>query len=435
MQLKKIKAQMSLATCALLQVAAPVVQAVEADWDIETSALYYSESDGRVSAFEPAIYAGKDLEEGGRLNLRLVIDVLTGASPNAAHASTVAQTFTTPSGNNTYTVQPGETPLDDTFHDTRVSFGADWSLELDRMSRLTLGTNVSKEYDYLALGLSVAYAHDLNDRNTTLTASFGFNNDTIEPEGDIPTALQAMVTQGSSAANRQGASDDKTIGDVLFGITQVINRNTIMQLNYSFGQTDGYQNDPFKIVSVIDPATGLPATTGFFDTANTGNRAYLYESRPDSRNRNNIYFKTVHHLQEDIINFSYRYYWDDWDINSHTLDLKYRYQMKASYLQPHIRYYKQDAAEFYVHNLSLGSDVNATTGAVSRQYASSDSRLADSETVTVGLKYGLPLSNNSEFSVRGEFVRLTIDDGSVPDNERTPDLDAVMLQFSYALIW
>jgi hypothetical protein len=115
--------------------------------------------------------------------------------------------------------------------------------------------------------------------------------------------------------------------------------------------------------------------------------------------------------------------------------LKYRYQMKASYLQPHIRYYKQDAAKFYVHNLSLGSDVNATTGAVSRQYASSDSRLADSETVTVGLKYGLPLSNNSEFSVRGEFVRLTIDDGSVPDNERTPDLDAVMLQFSYALIW
>ena len=45
MQLKKIKAQMSLATCALLQVAAPAVQAAEADWDIETSALYYSESD------------------------------------------------------------------------------------------------------------------------------------------------------------------------------------------------------------------------------------------------------------------------------------------------------------------------------------------------------------------------------------------------------
>lgn len=434
MQLKKIKTQMSLATCTLLQVASPAVQAAEADWDVETSALYYSESDGRVSAFEPAIYAGKDLKNGGRLDVRLVLDVLTGASPNGAHASTVAQTFTTPSGNNTYTVQPGDMPLDDTFRDTRVSFGADWTIEVDRLSRLTLGTNVSKEYDYLALGLSAAYARDLNNRNTTLTASFGFNSDSIEPEGGIPIALQPMVTQGS-AANRQGSNDDKTISDVLFGITQVVNRNTIVQLNYSYGQTDGYQNDAFKILTVIDPVTGLPATTGFFDTANTGNRAYLYENRPDSRQRNNLYFKTAHHLEKDVINFSYRYYWDSWDINSHTLDLKYRYQMEESYLQPHIRYYKQDAAEFYAHNLSLGSDVNATTGAVSRRFASSDSRLADSETVTIGLKYGLPIGDTSEFSVRGEFIRQTVNDGSVPDNERTSDLDAMVLQLSYSLIW
>ncbi len=433
MQLKKIKVQMSLATCTLLQVASPGVQAAEVDWDVETSTLYYSESDGRVSAFEPAIYAGKDLEDGGRLDVRLVIDVLTGASPNGAHASTVAQTFTTPSGNNTYTVQPGDTPLDDTFLDTRVSFGADWTIELDRLSRLTLGTNVSKEYDYLALGLSAAYARDLNNRNTTLTASFGFNNDTIEPEGGIPTALTPMVTQGS-VANRQGSSDDKTISDVLFGITQIVSRNTIVQLNYSFGQTDGYQNDAFKVLTVID-ANGLPSTTGFFDTANTGNRAYVYENRPDSRQRNNLYFKTAHHLQEDVINFSYRYYWDNWDIKSHTFDLKYRYQMEESYLQPHIRYYKQDAAEFYTHNLSVGNDVDATTGAVSRQFASNDYRLAESETVTVGLKYGLPIGDTSEFSVRGEFIRQTVNDGSVLDNEQTPDLDAIVLQLSYSLIW
>ena len=425
---------MSLATCTLLQVAAPAVQAAEVDWDVDTSVLYYSESDGRVSAFEPAIYAGKDLDNGGRLDVRLVLDVLTGASPNGAHASSVAQTFTTPSGNGSYTVQPGDTPIDDTFHDTRVSFGADWTIELDRLSRLTLGTNVSKEYDYLAFGLSAAYAQDLNNRNTTLTASFGFNNDTIEPEGNIPIAFKPMVIQGG-VINRLGSSDDKIISDVLFGITQVVNRHTIVQLNYSFGQTEGYQNDAFKVLTVIDPVTGLPATTGFFDTANTGNRAYLYENRPDSRQRNNLYFKTAHHLQEDVINFSYRYYWDSWDITSHTLDLKYRYEMEASYLQPHVRYYKQDAAEFYTHNLSLGSDVNATTGAVSRLYASNDYRLAESETVTIGLKYGLPIGDTSEFSIRGEFIRQTVNDGTVPDNERTPDLDAIILQLSYSLIW
>jgi hypothetical protein len=437
MQLKKIKAQMGLATCTLLQIATPGVQAADSEWDVDTAVLFYSESDGRVSAFEPAIYAGKELNDGDRIDLKLVVDVLTGASPNGAHASSVAQTFTTPSGNSTYTIQPGETPLDDTFRDTRVSFGADWTLELDRLSRLTLGTNISQEYDYQSLGLSAAYARDFNDRNTTLTASFGYNNDTIDSVGGMPVALQPMVTPGA-IANRSGTSDDKTISDVLFGITQVINRNTFVQLNYSFGQTDGYQNDAYKVLSVIDPVTGVPVTASgstFFDTATTGNRPYVYESRPDSRQRNNLYFKAVHHLEEDVVNLSYRYYWDDWEVKSHTLDLNYRYQLQNSYLQPHIRYYKQDAAEFYKHNLSLGSDVDATTGAVNRQYASNDYRLAESETMTVGLKYGIPVGDNSEFSVRGEFIRQTVNDGSVPDIEKTPDLDAILLQVSYSLVW
>ena len=96
MQLKKIKGQMSLAACALLQVATPAVQAEGNEWDVDTGVLIYSESDGRVSAFEPAIYAGRDLEDGDRLDLRMVVDVLTGASPNGAHASSKIQTSPRP---------------------------------------------------------------------------------------------------------------------------------------------------------------------------------------------------------------------------------------------------------------------------------------------------------------------------------------------------
>jgi hypothetical protein len=160
----------------------------------------------------------------------------------------------------------------------------------------------------------------------------------------------------------------------------------------------------------------------------------VYENRPDSRQRNIIFFRTAHHLEEDVINFSYRYFWDDWDITSNTFDLKYRYELKGSYLQPHVRYYTQDAANFYTHNLVLGADVNATTGEVSTRYASSDYRLSELETVTLGLKYGLPLGNDSEFSVRGEFITQSVTE-SVPSGEETPDLDAVILQFNYSLLW
>ena len=122
MQLKNIKGKLGLATCSLLQITAPAAQASDSEWDVDTAFLYYSESDSRVSAFEPAIYAGRELgDDGERIDLRLVIDVLTGASPNGAHASSVVQTFTTPSGNATYTAKPGENPLDDTFQDTRRS--------------------------------------------------------------------------------------------------------------------------------------------------------------------------------------------------------------------------------------------------------------------------------------------------------------------------
>lgn len=436
-RLKKIRGQMVLATCALLQVTAQGSHAAESDWDVDTAFLYYSEGDGRVQAFEPAIYLGQDLGDDERIDLRLVIDALTGATPNGAHASSAPQTFTTPSGNGTYTTAAGETPLDDTFLDTRVAVGVDWTLGLDRMSKIIWGANVSSEFDYVSLGVSASYVRDFNNRNTTLTASLAFNNDTISPEGGIPLEFLPMRRQ-NAGINRQGQDDTKTVTDFLIGVTQIVNRKTIVQLNYSLGMTDGYQNDPFKIVTVINPATGLPATvsgSSFFDTATTGNLPYVYEKRPDSRQRNNLFFRTVHHLEEDVINFSYRYFWDDWDITSHTLDLKYRYELKDSYLQPHVRYYSQDAADFYTHNLVLGADVDAATGVVSKQYASNDYRLAELETITLGLKYGFPVSSNSEFSTRAEVITQTTDDGNVTAGEETPDLTAFVIQVNYSFKW
>lgn len=424
---------MSLAACTLLQLTSTTSQAESTEWDINAATLVYSEGDGRVSAIEPAIYAGTELENGDRIDLRVVYDSLTGASPNGAHASSQPQTFTTPSGNRTYTTNAGETPLDDTFRDTRLALGADWAIELNRLRKLTLGTNLSKEFDYASIGLSASLAQDFNNRNTTLTTSIGFNSDVSTPKGGIPTEFKPMVSEGETLY-REGSDDTKTITDLLIGVTQVVDRKTIVQINYSLGMTDGYQNDPFKIVSVVD-TNGNPATTGYFETGTTGNLPYVYEKRPDSRQRNSLYFKAVHHLEEDVINLSYRYYWDDWDINSHTFDFRYRYQMDNSYLQPHIRYYMQSAAEFYTHNLVLGSDIDAVTGDVLTDYASHDYRLAESETLTMGLKYGMPMGENSELSMRAELISQTVSDNNVPAGEETPDLDATIFQVNYSFLW
>jgi len=95
----------------------------------------------------------------------------------------------------------------------------------------------------------------------------------------------------------------------------------------------------------------------------------------------------------------------------------------------------QDAADFYIHDLKLGTDVNASTGEVNKQHASNDYRLAKSVTSTLGLKYGLPLSKHSEFAVRGEYISQTINNDGVPSGEETPDLSAVVLQLNYSVQW
>jgi hypothetical protein len=431
MQLNNIKKELGVATCALLQVPGASVHASDSEWDIDTAFLYYAESDGRVSAFEPAVYAGKDLSNDQRIDLRLVVDVLTGATPNGAHASSVTQTFTTPSGSSAYTAQPGETPLDDSFKDTRVAAGVDWTLPFSRLSKIKLGLNGSTEYDYTSLGVSATYLQDFNNRNTTLTAGLAFNNDTISPVGGVPLALSPMRQPGET--NRVGADDTKTVTDIILGITQVINRKTLMQLNYAMGMQDGYLTDPYKIVTVIDPVTGLPDNTALLNV-NADALPYVYEKRPDSRQTNSLFFKTTRHLTRDVVYFSYRYFWDDWGITSNTFDLKYRYEIGRGYLQPHVRYYLQDAADFYRHNLVQGVDVDAN-GNVLLDSVSSDYRLAKLTTTTLGLKYGYALGDNSELSIRGEVMNQSVDDGDVPSTEETPDLDAIILNVGYSLRW
>ena len=83
----------------------------------------------------------------------------------------------------------------------------------------------------------------------------------------------------SFEATRQGDSDSKTLTDVLLGVTQVINKRTIMQFNYSLSSSSGYLTDPYKLLSVIDATTGKTAVDV------SGAPIYVYEQRPDSRTK------------------------------------------------------------------------------------------------------------------------------------------------------
>jgi len=399
------------------------------DWDAEAAFMLYSESDSRVSAIAPAVQLTRTIDTDETLTLRFTLDSLTGASPSGAVQSNNAQTFTGPSGGGSYTVAAGQTPLDDSFKDTRVAVNAGWTRPWGEQYTLTLGGNVSKEYDYLSLGGSARIARDFNQKNTTLSAGISLANDTISPVGGTPVAFGPIKTVDADTSETKTSGDEsKIVTDVLFGLTQVIDRNSVFQLSLGLSQTDGYQNDPYKLVSVVD-ANGDPVIS---DAASNLSMA-LFENRPDSRTRQSIYAQYKRNINGSVLDTSYRYMQDDWEIKSHTLDFSYRMPFGGGWWQPRVRFYAQDAAEFYTPYFQEGSQ--PTVGS-NDSYASADYRLGSMETTTVGLSYGR--DGDRPWHVTLEYYLQSPEEpdnkiGALENLTLTPEMSATILRLNIDL--
>ena len=424
-----VSATLATATCALLGTTAPMpVEAQEEPkWDFNTSLLYYGEDDDRVQDVSFKSLSRRLFTDDRVLTLGLTVDTLTGATPSGAIRQDIAQTFTRPSGNDAYSVPAGELPLDDTFKDTRVAVTANWQQPAGEKGLFNAGISASKEYDYVHAGINARYAHDFNQRNTTLSAGFSYASDSIEPVGGAPIPLTAMLDVGD-VSNRVG-DDDKDVLDVVLGVSQVINRDLVIQANYSYSNQSGYLNNPYKVLSLVNGVTGdtLPNVPGV-DGGPSGQ--FLFESRPDDRTQQGLFTQAKYNMSGKVLDASYRYMTDDWEIDSHTIDVKYRWPIGAkSYLEPHLRWYTQNEAEFY--RLSLDSSQALPS------YASSDYRLGDFDAITAGVKWGWKTRNDNDMSIRVEWYTQSGDvpGGQLIGNQATrdnyPDLNALIVQFSY----
>jgi hypothetical protein len=412
MQLK-IATLLSAASCSLLGTSA---QAVESPWEIDNAILFYSEADGRVSAVEPVISAKKDLGDDEILSTKIVLDSLSGASASGAVPVNQVQTFTRPSGNGTYQTAANETPLDNTFKDTRVAYSLNWDKPVDRNNRRNLGFNVSKEYDFTSLGFNALWQHETNQKNTTYSGGVNIELDDLDPVGGAPDPLTTLAGQ-SKLSN----SESREVVDLLFGVTQVIDRSSLFQINLSLSEASGYLTDPYKIVSVVDTA-GVPTSQ-------------LFENRPDSRSRQSIYAKYKKNLSsKDIFTASYRFMTDDWGVDSNTFDLAYRFKLKSGYyIQPKIRLYQQTEADFYRYFL-LDSEAVP-------EFASADYRLGEMDATTIGVKFGSDPEMPQSWSVRLEQYIQTGESspdqaiGQLRQQDLYPDVEATIVQFNYSYRW
>ena len=358
---------------------------------VDSAVLFYKESGGRVQAIEPTTEITINRLNGDTLTASFTFDSLTGATPTGATPWSQPQTFTTlipapshqvastsASGNRTIVTVPGtglvqssysvpanSLPVDSGFHDRRYAGSLGYSLLMDPDTRLKFGGALSFERDYASYSGNVGISRDLFNKNTTLSLAANFEYDQSKPYYGTPTPFENYAGQIT------GGHDHKTVVSLVGGITQTVTRFWLTQLNYSFGSNRGYQADPYKILTVVDAASGAP-------------QSYLYESRPRSRTRQSVYWGNKIQIGPTVADVSLRYYHDNWGIKSITIDASEQVPFGRNfYVEPLFRYYHQSAVNFFRYYL--------VSNAALPQYASADSRLSRFNATTIGIKAGVRL--------------------------------------------
>lgn len=233
---------------------------------------------------------------------------------------------------------------------------------------VAVGTSYSKESDYLSRSYSLQGSLSTEDKNTTFTLGGSITNDTITPK------TQPNVTS------------KKDINAALFGVTRVLSKNDIVQLNIGYSKGEGYYSDPYK----------------------------YYDNRPGKRNNTTVMGKWNHHFDgsDGTSRTSYRYYTDTFGIRAHTLEGEYVQPLKHGWtVAPLLRIYTQTEADFYVAT-SAAEKANpsvVTTPSASAVYYSEDQRLSAFGALTVGLKVSKQLNPDWLVDVKVEMYEQRSD--------------------------
>lgn len=267
----------------------------------------YEESDNRMRV--EAYQMTGILPVGDRLSFKVdgVKDVVSGASP--------AFNAITPDGR-LVQVRSGAT-----IQDERDAVTVNASYFLDDAA---LGVNVgtSSENDYASDYFSLDTRWELNQKMTTLAASFGYASDQV---------WRALHPPGGGIYHAPGIGGDKFNRQGMLGVTQVLDKHSLLQANLTYANSDGYLSDPYK-----------KAQVGF---------RLVDDNRPGHRQQFGVllrYVRSFEELNAAALHLDYRFYSDSWGIDAHTFEVSWYQPVLPGWLMvPRFRYYTQNAADFY----------------------------------------------------------------------------------------
>ncbi len=303
----------------------------------------YREMGGRIAVQTRGAVLEQDLGTEMHLKLEGVLDAITGATPTGVPA---------PAGSN-------QVDLAVLHPERRKAWNADLSRQFAHVN-VAFGFGNSRESDYVSNGWSLNTLTDFNQKNTTLLAGLAGTDDKIK-------------------VFYQRVRARKHTHDFILGLTQLLDPQTSITVNFTWGRAEGYLADPYRLVQKtieLFPGVSLPLTFG--------------ETRPDHREKW-IGLLGVNHAvpgMHGALDATYRYYHDTFGTAAHTLDLAwFQHAGEKLILRPGVRFYTQSAASFYYYNLDH-TTITPVSGPprVLGPYYSSDYRLSDFQAFNYGMK-------------------------------------------------
>lgn len=369
--------------------AAAMLGTLHADDYASVQYLYYNESDGRISVSSPTFEINKDFGVSDTLNFTGTYDAISGASPTYYDASSGASATADADvstlaprrvGLRNYDLGRNPTSPENVaygnieVHERRNALSAMLTHRFASQDELRVGLNWALEYDVYVYAGSAEYRHYLDpSKNQSLSLGLAFEyHANLVPCGPY--------SSGCDASSGSSEQIDSQHYNLQLAYTRTLDPLSQISLTGFFLPERGYLSNPYKNV-VRD-----------FDTA----PLITNEHRPDSRNAGGAALDYSRGVTPGVsLHTGYRYYLDDWRVQSHTPYVRMYDQVTAPLrVELGYRYYAQSAASFYSGARDTFTD---------EPYASSDDRLSDFNAfeATLGLQW--QLSQTLTYNLSGSY--------------------------------
>ena len=292
----------------------------------------------RMTVRSPTLYALLPLSDSATLEGSLTHDTMSGASPLF------------------HNTLSGASGLGVTDYRNAGDFKYTKYFEGDA---LALGAAYSEERDYVSRAGSVEWRHWSDDRNRTYVMGVAAAHDRID------------------SSNGLAVGKRRETFDVLLGLTQVLDAQSVIESSITYSQGRGYYSDPYKPL----------------------------DTRPDQRRifawltRYNRYWPQL----DATLRVAYRYLHDSFGDQSHSIEASWVQPLPHGFaVTPTLRYYTQSAADFYF-------DPPFPQGVIEGQPYTADTRLSAFGAITAGVRVAKAIGIDVTIDVAFNFYRQRSD--------------------------